>query len=106
MPSVWAEPGGPNLALGEWLCSGRPVLVSGRGGLGEVSDLYPWAIRTEPTVEGVEQAFRELAEPENWEAIRARIRPIPSAAQLDQWVTAHEVIYERLLSGRSPITSS
>ena len=106
VPSVWAEPGGPNFALGEWLCAGRPVLVSGRGGLGEVSDLYTWAIRTEPTVEGLEQAFRELAEPENWEAIRARIRPVQTAEQVDQWLTAHEVIYGGLVSGRSPITSS
>ena len=106
VPSVWAEPGGPNFTLGEWLCGGRPVLVSGRGGLGEVSDLYPWAVRIEPTVDGVEQAFRELAEPVNWEAIRARIRPVQTAEQVDQWLTAHEVIYGGLLSGRSPITSS
>jgi glycosyltransferase involved in cell wall biosynthesis len=97
IPSVWAEPGGPTHTLIEWLCSGRPVLVSRRGGLGEVIDLYPSAIGLEPTVEGVDQALRELAEPTRWETIRAEIRPVETAAELDRWIVAHEEIYAAMI---------
>jgi glycosyltransferase involved in cell wall biosynthesis len=96
IPSVWAEPGGPTHTLIEWLCSGRPVLVSRRGGLGEVVGLYPAAIGLEPTVDGVQQALRELAEPENWETIRAQTRPIETDGEFDRWVSAHEEIYARM----------
>jgi len=96
IPSVWAEPGGPTHTLTEWLSGGRPVLVSRRGGLGEVLDLYPAAIGLEPTVDGVEQALRELAEPENWKSVVARIQPIEIDGEFDTWVSAHEDIYARM----------
>ena len=44
VPSVWAEPGGPTFTMAEWLAAGRPVLVSNRGGLGEVAGVYPGSI--------------------------------------------------------------
>jgi glycosyltransferase involved in cell wall biosynthesis len=96
VPSVWAEPGGPTHTLSEWLCGGRPVLVSRRGGLGEVIGLYPAAIGLEPTVDGVEQALRRLAEPGNWETIRTQIRPIETAGEFEGWVSAHEELYARM----------
>src|SRR5262245_134233 len=96
IPSVWAEPGGPTHVLVEWLCSGRPVLVSRRGGLGEVIDLYPMAIGLEPTAEGVERALRQLAEPGNWDAVRALIQPIETSGEVERWVDAHEAIYGRM----------
>jgi len=93
IPSVWAEPGGPTHVLVEWLCSGRPVLVSRRGGLGEVIDLYPRAVGLEPTVKGVEQALRGLAEPDSWEAIRAQPQAMEVAEDRERWIDAHEEIY-------------
>lgn len=99
IPSIWAEPGGPTHVLVEWLGAGRPVIVSGRGGLGEVIDRYPSAIRLEPTVEGVEATLRELAEPATWETVRGRIGPLETEGELDDWVAAHEQIYARIAVG-------
>jgi glycogen(starch) synthase len=96
IPSVWAEPGGPTHTLTEWLCSGRPVLVSRRGGLGEVIHLYPAAVGVEPTIDGVGQALLKLAEPAYWEMIRAQATPIDTAGDLDGWIAAHEEIYSTM----------
>ena len=97
IPSVWAEPGGPTHTLIEWLCTGRPVLVSGRGGLGEVVDLYPGAVRLEPTVEGITSAIVALAEPERWKALLSSLEPIDASGELERWVHDHEEIYGSML---------
>jgi glycosyltransferase involved in cell wall biosynthesis len=96
IPSVWAEPGGPTHTLIEWLCSGRPALVSRRGGLSEVIDL-PGAVGLDPTVEGVIRGIADLADPIGWPAVLARVRPIDGADELDSWVSAHENIYRSML---------
>jgi glycosyltransferase involved in cell wall biosynthesis len=93
VPSVWAEPGGPTHTLIEWVCSGRPVLVSGRGGLGEVVDLYRPAIRVEPTVEGITSGIAALAEPSTWQELLSSFEPIDSSGELERWVQAHEELY-------------
>src|SRR5581483_7428837 len=97
VPSVWAEPGGPTHTLIEWVCSGRPVLVSDRGGLGEVVGLYPGAIRVEPTADGIRRGIAELAEPARWRSLLASLEPIDSSGELDRWVRAHEEIYQSML---------
>jgi glycosyltransferase involved in cell wall biosynthesis len=93
IPSVWAEPGGPTHTLIEWLCTGRPALVSDRGGLGEVVDLYPGAIRLEPTVHGITSGMVELAEPERWKALLSSLEPIDTSGELERWTSAHEELY-------------
>jgi glycosyltransferase involved in cell wall biosynthesis len=100
IPSVWAEPGGPTHTLIEWVCSGRPVLVSGRGGLGEVVDLYPAAIRVDPTVDGITSGIVALAGPPRWNALLSSLEPIDTRGELARWVHAHEEIYTSML--RSP----
>ena len=97
IPSVRAEPGGPTHTLIEWLCRGRPVLVSRRGGLGEVIDLYPAAIGLEPTVVGVIEGISELADPDRWRLVLAEAHPIDPGGELDDWVDAHEEIYRSMI---------
>jgi glycosyltransferase involved in cell wall biosynthesis len=97
IPSVWSEPGGPTHTLIEWVCSGRPTLVSARGGLGEVVDLYGGAIRVEPTVEGVTSGIARLANPVEWKALLSSLEPIDSSGELKRWVNVHEAIYASML---------
>ena len=75
VPSVWEEPGGPTLAMVEWLAAGRPVLVSRRGGLAEAVDSFPGAIAIDPTAEAVVREIRRLFEPERWSDVVEHIRP-------------------------------
>jgi hypothetical protein len=81
----------------EWVCSGRPVLVSGRGGLGEVVDLYAAAIRLEPTVDGITNGIVELAEPARWKALLSSLEPIDTGGELERWVQVHEGIYKSMV---------
>jgi glycosyltransferase involved in cell wall biosynthesis len=97
VPSVWAEPGGPTHTMIEWVCSGRPVLVSGRGGLGEVVDLYAAAIRVEPTLDGITKGIAELADPARWKALLSSLEPIDVSGELGRWVQSHEQIYGSML---------
>jgi hypothetical protein len=97
IPSVWAEPGGPTHTLIEWVCSGRPTLVSGRGGLGEVVDLYGGAIRIEPTVKGITSAITKLTDPAEWNATLSSVESIDSTAELKRWVNIHEAIYASMV---------
>ena len=96
VPSVWAEPGGPTHTMIEWVCSGRPVLVSGRGGLGEVVDLYKAAIRLDPTVDGITSGIVELADPPRWKSLLSSLEPIDTSGELERWVQAHEAIYDSM----------
>lgn len=103
VPSVWAEPGGPTFTMVEWLNAGRPVLVSTRGGLGEVAGSYPGSIRIEPSVDAIVGAFTELASPGGWKETVAAVR----AVRLDEpeaWVERHEAIY-RAAVGRPATTA-
>ncbi len=92
IPSVWAEPGGPTHTLIEWLSSGRPVLVSRRGGLGEVVDDFAGAIAIEPTVAGIVAAVRHLTSGQAWKQGVDRVAPIAADAH-DRWVSTYEAIY-------------
>jgi glycosyltransferase involved in cell wall biosynthesis len=97
VPSIWAEPGGPTHTMVEWLCSGRPVLVSRAGGLGEVVDLYPGAFAVEPTIDGIIGAVAELSEPAKWQSVRSQVRPIDGSGALDHWISTYEDIYRSMV---------
>lgn len=96
IPSVWAEPGGPTQAMTEWLSAGRPVLVSRRGGLGEVADLYAGAIPIESTVDSIVESIAELFESARWGEAVAAVRPVDSERGPEEWVKRHEALYRSL----------
>jgi glycosyltransferase involved in cell wall biosynthesis len=87
VPSLWLEPGGPPYSVLEWLSTGRPVLVSVRGGLVEAPDLFGGVRGFEPTPEALVAAFQQLG----YEAV-----PEPRDGQADRarWLDDHERIYE------------
>jgi glycosyltransferase involved in cell wall biosynthesis len=93
IPSVWAEPGGPVYTMIEWLWSGRPVLVSRRGGLGEVVDEFAGAIAIEPSAEGILRAIERLSSEAVWRHESAHARPDVDGDAYDRWIIAHESIY-------------
>src|SRR5919206_417612 len=74
VPSVWDEPGGPPLALLDWLSAGRPVLSSGRGGLSELQGARG-VIEVEPTADALVRAAAALRDPHVWDELRADVRP-------------------------------
>ena len=96
IPSVWPEPGGPQYTMIEWLSSGRPVLVSRRGGLGEVVDAFGGSIAIEPTAEGIVGEIRRLTAATRWRDTVDRVAPVVED-ELDRWVEMHEGIYESVL---------
>jgi glycosyltransferase involved in cell wall biosynthesis len=95
VPSVWDEPGGPPYTVLEWLAAGRPVLVSSRGGLGEVGELSRGALTLTPTREGIVEAVRNLRSPNRWRDAVARVAPQPDGdADQERWIGDHERIYQ------------
>lgn len=92
IPSIWAEPGGPTHTMIEWLSSGRPVLVSRRGGLGEVVDEFAGSIAIEPTVAGIIAAIESLTPDQAWGHAVDRITPIVDDEHA-RWVSTYEAIY-------------
>lgn len=97
VPSVWAEPGGPTFTMVEWLAAGRPVLVSNRGGLGEVAGVYPGSIPVEPTVDSIVESVAALREPTRWNELVAAVRPIDSELDADEWAKRHEALYRSMI---------
>jgi glycosyltransferase involved in cell wall biosynthesis len=96
VPSVWEEPGGPTLTMVEWLAAGRPVLVSPRGGLGEVVDAYPGARACEPETDAIVAALDRLRVAELWrEAVAAVVPPLAEGARR-RWVEAYTAVYASL----------
>jgi glycosyltransferase involved in cell wall biosynthesis len=95
VPSVWAEPGGPTFTMVEWLAAGRPVLVSERGGLGEVAGVYSGSVPIEPTVDSIVESVAALCEPSRWNELVAAVRPIASepVAEAEEWAVRHEALY-------------
>jgi glycosyltransferase involved in cell wall biosynthesis len=96
VPSVWNEPGGPTYTMIEWLSAGRPVLVSRRGGLGEVIESYPGAIPADPTVAGIVGEVESLSDPRRWREAVSSVRSIDADGAIDRWVDAYERIYRQL----------
>jgi len=96
VPSVWAEPGGPTFTMAEWLAARRPVLVSTRGGLGEVAGVYDGSIPVEPTADAIVHAVRELCQDDRWRATIDAVRPIEFESPAE-WVGRHEAIYRSVV---------
>jgi glycosyltransferase involved in cell wall biosynthesis len=101
VPSVWAEPGGPTFTMAEWLAARRPVLVSTRGGLGEVAGVYDGSVPVEPTADAIVEAVQELCEGERWRSIVDAVRPIELESPAE-WVGRHEAIYRSVVPGVEP----
>lgn len=94
VPSVWAEPGAPPYAAVEWLSVGRPVLASGRGGLGEAASRFPGLIPVQPDARGIEAAVRELRRPGRWaEAVEAASAPVGERGDRVRWLEDHLAVY-------------
>jgi len=86
VPSLWLEPGGPPYSVLEWLSAGRPVLVSGRGGLAEVPALFAAVHEFEPTPDGLVAALHEL----DHDGARD---PSDGHADRERWLDDHDHIY-------------
>jgi glycosyltransferase involved in cell wall biosynthesis len=93
VPSVWEEPGGPTYTMVEWLSSGRPLLVSRRGGLAEALDSLPGAIAVDPTPQALVMAIERLLEPPAWRDAVSRIRPVEAPGGFGRWVDEYEAVY-------------
>jgi glycosyltransferase involved in cell wall biosynthesis len=98
VPSVWEEPGAPSMTVLEWLAAGRPVLVSPRGGAAEVIDELEGAVPVRPQADEIVRAVAELGAPARWRELLPRVRP--PAANLDDWLSAHERVYKQALERR------
>jgi glycosyltransferase involved in cell wall biosynthesis len=96
VPSVWAEPGGPTFTMVEWLAAGRPVLVSNRGGLGEIAGVYSGSVPIEPTVDSIVDLVAGLRESARWDELVAAVRPIDSKLEAEEWAKAHETLYRSI----------
>jgi glycosyltransferase involved in cell wall biosynthesis len=95
VPSVWAEPGGPTFTMAEWLAVGRPVLVSNRGGLGEVAGLYPGSVPIEPTVSSIVSSVASLREAGRWADLVAQVAPI-EGQEVDAWAEEYVALYRSM----------
>jgi glycosyltransferase involved in cell wall biosynthesis len=93
VPSVWEEPGAPSMTVLEWLGAGRPVLVSPRGGAAEVVDELAGAIAVQPDANGIVGAVETLAG--EWSEAVRRVRA--PEGNLDDWLSAHERVYDAAL---------
>jgi glycosyltransferase involved in cell wall biosynthesis len=100
VPSVWAEPGGPTFTMVEWLAAGRPVLVSSRGGLGEVGGRYPGSSTVEPTVDSIVRSVQTMIEPGRWNEAVAGARRGGEGKDLEEWGAEHERIYRSVARGQ------
>jgi glycosyltransferase involved in cell wall biosynthesis len=98
IPSVWAEPGGPTFTMVEWLAARRPVLVSDRGGLGEVVGVYPGSEAVEPDVNAIVQAVAALRDTRRWRDLVDGAGGDPPLETTAGWAAAHETLYGRLVS--------
>jgi glycosyltransferase involved in cell wall biosynthesis len=96
IPSTWAEPGGPTHTMIEWLCAGRPLLVSPRGGLGEIVGHYPGAVAVEPTVEAIRTAVSGLRDRTSWQELVDSVRLTDVEDDLARWASAYETVYRSM----------
>jgi glycosyltransferase involved in cell wall biosynthesis len=99
LPSVWHEPGGPTMVALEWLSAGRPLLMSARGGMGEVLPELDGAIAVEPTARAIAAAVERLSAPETWRRAVDGVRPPRGEPDLEEWLDAHERTYTRAIEG-------
>jgi glycosyltransferase involved in cell wall biosynthesis len=100
VPSVWAEPGGPTFTMAEWLAAGRPVLVSDRGGLGEVAGVYPGSIPVEPTVGAIVEGVAAVIDGTRWQEAVEAVGPVALESPAE-WTARHEAIYRSAAGPRA-----
>ena len=98
IPSVWAEPGGPTFTMVEWLAARRPVLVSDRGGLGEVAGMYPGSEAVAPDVDAIVEAVAALRDTRRWRELARAAEGDPPVGTAATWASAHEALYRSLVS--------
>ena len=98
IPSVWAEPGGPTFTMVEWLAARRPVLVSDRGGLGEVAGMYPGSEAVAPDVNAIVEAVAVLRDTRRWRELARAAAGDPPVGTAATWASAHEALYRSLVS--------
>jgi glycosyltransferase involved in cell wall biosynthesis len=98
LPSLWAEPGGPTFTMVEWLAAHRPILVSNRGGLGEVAGVYPGAVAVEPNVDALVEAITSLRGGPRWHELVAAAAGDPPGETTASWARAHEALYRSLVT--------
>jgi glycosyltransferase involved in cell wall biosynthesis len=100
VPSVWQEPFG-RVAL-EALMSGTPVVVSSRGGLGEIVEDGETGFVVEPQPQAIADAVvRVLQSPQMCAQVQAALSDLRHKFGSDV-VGAHLEIYARLLAGQPP----
>jgi hypothetical protein len=68
------------------------VLVSNRGGLGEVAGVYPGSAPVEPTVAAIVEAVAAWSEPARWSELVAEVRPIEGMGPTE-WAEKHAALY-------------
>ena len=100
VPSVWREPGGPNLAMAEWLAARRPVLVSCRGGLAEVAGTYRGSVAIEPTVDDILRAVDLLLDPDTWAGAVQDARDLDADGASRHWADEYLAVYQELHESR------
>jgi glycosyltransferase involved in cell wall biosynthesis len=103
VPSIWNEPGGPSYTAIEWLCAGRPVLVSDRGGLGEALDRFGGVIRVEPTVPAILATVDRLLGGGHWSEAVSSVAPVVAQGDTERWLEDYERVYEAALRPRSSV---
>lgn len=103
VPSIWDEPA-PYSAL-EWLCAGRPLLASSRGGLGEMFGVFGGALPVEPTPTGIVAAVDELLDDARWREVVGSVEPVGAEEDSERWVGDYERVYEAAVAG-SPVVQS
>ena len=96
VPSTWDEPA-PYAAL-EWLCAGRPLLASARGGLAEMVDEFAGASAVEATAAGIVAAVDGLLDDVRWRAAVAGTLAIDFEGEVERWVQEYERVYDAALA--------
>jgi glycosyltransferase involved in cell wall biosynthesis len=97
VPSIWAEPGGPTFTMVEWLAAHRPVLVSDRGGLGEVAGVYPGTVAVPPEVDAIVDAVAGVRDGPRWGELVEAAAGDPPIDTTASWAGKQETLYRRLI---------
>jgi glycosyltransferase involved in cell wall biosynthesis len=95
VPSVWDEPGGPPYVVVEWLSAGRPVVVSDRGGLRELSG-RAGVVCIAPVPSALVAALARIVSGEIRGAAEATGRE-----DIDRWLGEHEAVYRAVVNTRA-----
>lgn len=101
VPSLWEEPGLGYTAC-EWLASGRPVLLTRRGGLAETAALGG-TVTFDGTADGLIETLRVLREGGRWQRLVGSLPHPDRGAEMARWTDRHLDAYR---SAGAPGTGS